>query len=191
MANPIHSIKDSGIPKVSRDDFLLKAKSGDLVFCSGNVWISRKIESETNSIFSHVLQLNNDNNYWLALESTFEHGTGVARFGDYLYDYPGEIVLTRRPRLTDLEIIAVRQKFYEIIDTPYNWRTEVGMACHNILKVLPVINPKNEYYCSASQWYASQAASPPLQRPSELYLPTPEDNWEDPTVEPICYFSLS
>jgi hypothetical protein len=50
---------------------------------------------------------------------------------------------------------------------------------------LPLIEPKKELYCSGLQYAMSLATPYPLQRSSANY-PTPEDNWTDPTVTPVC-----
>jgi hypothetical protein len=188
MAQHIDTVASSSIPKVSQAEFMSAARPGDLVFCSGADGISIPIEKETGSPFSHVLQLwpPEDCDLWLTLESTIEHGVHVGKWNEYFPGYNGDMVLCRRPSLSAQDIISIRDRFLTILDDGYNWKTEVGIAAHNLLKFLPVDNPKAEYYCSGAQYVASLAVAPGLQRPSELWLPTPEDNFTDPSVEAVC-----
>lgn len=188
MAQHIDDVVTADIPKVSKRDFWFELRSGDLIFCQGKEAISVAIESQTKSPFSHVLQtwLPPDLNKWLTLESTFEHGVHVGKLSDYIDSYSGHLVLCRRPKLTLDDIREIQRKFLTILDDGYNWRSEVGIAAHKLLDCLPVIEPKGEYYCSGAQYFASMAVAPALKRPSPLWLPTPEDNYTDPSVEAVC-----
>lgn len=188
MAAHIDSVAGSSIQKVTKDEFYHLARSGDLVFCQGAEVISHVIESETQSPFSHVLQLwlPEDSDEWLTLESTIQHGVHVGKFSEYIDKYNGDLVLTGRTELTELQKRAIRNKFLSILDDGYDWLSEVGQAAHKLLACVPVDVPKAEYYCSGSQWYASTAIMPSLQRPNPLWFPTPEDNWTDSSIEPVC-----
>ncbi len=187
MARHIDTVAGSPIPKVSRAEFWAAIRNGDLIFCSGAAGISVPIEKETGSPFSHVLQarLPPDLMTPLALQSTIERGVAVGLLSEY-DKYQGDLVLCRRPALNGAEILAIQERFLAILDDGYNWQTEVGIAAHKLLKFLPVPNPKHEYYCSGSQFYASLAVPPGLQQPNKLWLPTPEDNYTDPSVEAVC-----
>lgn len=190
MAIHIQSVTGSSIPKVDKDQFYSTCRTGDLVFCSGQADISKTIEKETNSPFSHVLQLwlPSGATEWLTLESTINHGVHVGRFTEYIDKYDGNLVLTRRENLSAEAIIAIRNKFFTILDDQYDWKTEVGIVAHKLLAAVKVPNPKKEYYCSGAQQFASTAWLPVLQNPNPLWMATPEDNWTDPTVTPICAF---
>lgn len=187
MAQHIESVAGSSIPKGSALTFLSQARNGDLVFCSGSADVSHAIEGETKSPFSHVLQLWLPAGFseWLTLESTIEKGVHVGQFSEYVGGYDGDLVLCRRPSINSQGVNAIQSKFMTILDDNYDWRSEVSQAVRKLLSWLPVIQPKAEYYCSGSQWYASTAWSPALKRPSQLYLPTPEDNFTDSSVEAI------
>jgi hypothetical protein len=187
MAQHIESVGSSSISKVSAAEFWGSIRNGDFIFCSGADGISLPIEKETNSPFSHVLQarIPQDLKTPLALQSTIQKGVAANLLSEY-EDYDGDLVLCRRPALTDAEVLLIQERFLIILDDAYNWKTEVGIVARNLLKCLPVDNPKNEYYCSGAQYYASLAVAPGLQRPSPLWYPTPEDNYTDPSVMPIC-----
>lgn len=187
MATHINSVATSGLPLVSSAEFWSQVRNADLIFCSGADGISVPIEKETGSPFSHVFQvwIPPDLKTPLVMQSTIQHGVAINLLSDY-WKYDGDLVLTRRERLTEAEIVAIQQRFLTIVDDGYNWKTEVGIAAHKLLGFLPVPSPKSEYYCSGSQFFASQAAPPPLQQPNPLWLPTPEDNYTDPSVVAIC-----
>jgi hypothetical protein len=187
MAEHIDSVASSAIPSVSKDEFYRMARSGDLVFCSGKERISKVIESETRSVFSHVMQLwlPTDAKVWLTLESTIGRGVHVGLFSGYTDKYDGDLVLARRPELGAGAIATIRNKMLRVIGDAYDWKQEVTIAGHKICKEIPIEIPRNEYFCSGYQYYGSLAVSPPLQRPS-VNFPTPEDNWTDPSVVPVC-----
>ena len=189
MAQHIDDVAASSIPKASKRDFSMELRTGDLILCQGRLAISIEIEQQTKSPFSHVLQawLPPDLNQWLSLESTFQRGVHTGRVADYIDGYPGHLVLCRRPSLVLDEIRAVQRKFMTVLDSGYNWQTEVGIVAHKLLAVLPVPEPKGEYYCSGVQYFASTAIpEKALKRPSPLWLPTPEDNFTDDSVEAVC-----
>lgn len=186
MAEHIDSVAASSIPKVDKARFYEMVRSGDLVFCSGDYRISGLIRDETESPFSHVLQLwlPHDSDVWLTLESTAAHGVHVGELSEYTDKYNGDLVLTRRT-LTGEAIRRIRERILGVLDDRYDWIQEVSIAGHNLIKALPVVVPRKEYFCSGLQYYGSLAALPALQRPGEGY-PTPEDNWTDPSVAPVC-----
>jgi hypothetical protein len=187
MAQHIDSVVASLIPKVSPGEFLYRAQSGDLVFCSGADGISVPIEKETKSPFSHVFRLWKPAgvSVFLVQQSTIQRGVGVDPISQYV-DYNGDLVLCRREVLTDADNEAITNRFLSILDDKYDWVTEVGIAAHKLLACMPVLDPKNEYYCSGAQTYASQAANPALRWLDKKYMPTPEENFTDPTVVPLC-----
>jgi hypothetical protein len=187
MAAHISSAGASGIGAVSKSEFYGKVRSGDLVFCCGRADVSKAIEELTHSPFSHVLMawLPPDSDTWLTIESTLQHGVHVGRLADYVDRYDGDLVLARRPVLSEGEIRKAREAGLEVLDDAYDWRQEVSVVGHRLLKCVPVEIPKREYYCSGLLYWMSLATKYPLQRPEENY-PTPEDVWEDPTVVAVC-----
>jgi hypothetical protein len=134
------------------------------------------------------LWLPQDAEVWLTLESTSEQGVHVGRFGNYVDGYKGSLVLARRPVLTPTDIINIRRNLLSVVGDAYDWKQEVYIAVHNIDKDAPIVIPPNEYYCSGYQYFGSLAANPALQRPG-VNFPTPEDNWTDASVVPICTYT--
>lgn len=187
MACHIESVESSGLEFVGRSEFNGRVRSGDLVFCCGRAEISKAIERLTGSPFSHVLMvwLPPDADAWLTIESTVHHGVHVGQLTAYLENYDGDLVLARRPILTDGEMRKARDAGLRVLDDAYDWKQEVSVVGHRMLKLIPVDIPKGEYYCSGLQYLMSLATGHPLQRPG-LNYPTPEDIWTDPTVVPVC-----
>jgi hypothetical protein len=187
MATHIASVAGSDIESVQEVEFYARARSGDLVFCCGRADISRAIESVTHSPFSHVLMtwLPPDADAWLTIESTFHHGVHVGQLADYVDGYDGDLVLARRPVLTEDAIRKARDAGLRVLDDGYDWKQEVSIVGHRLLKSIPVEIPKKEYFCSGLQYFMSLATRYPLRRPGPNY-PTPEDIWCDSTVTPVC-----
>jgi len=124
----------------------------------------------------------------LVLESTIEHGVSVEDAGYYLNLSDGPVVLARRPALTLDMYRAIRNRMLAVLGEQYDWKQEVEEAISRFpfLHSLPVRPTTNEEYCSGYQWYGSLAVPQfALQHP-ETCSPTPEDNWTDPSVVPVC-----
>lgn len=188
MARHIQSVRGSGVAAVSRGELYGRIRPGDLVFCSGRAAISCCIEGLTESPWSHVLMVWLAGPWcsqWLTLEATCEKGVHVGLLGDYVSGYDGDLAVARRPVLSVSAIEAEVNRGLSLLDDGYDWRQEVSIAARRLMTDLPLIEPKKELYCSGLQYAMSLATAYPLQRPAESY-PTPEDNWTDPTVEPVC-----
>lgn len=187
MAEHIHSIKDCTLPKVSKEVFYSKLQGGDLIFCSGRASISKGIEFVTSSPFSHVLMTWTTGyaGQWLTLESTIDKGVHVGLLSDYVDGYNGDLVLARRPLLSLTDIMQEVKAGLTALDDTYDWRQEVSIVGHKLIKALPIVEPKKEYYCSGLQYFMSLATKYPLKKPGPNY-PTPEDNYTDSTVQGIC-----
>jgi len=187
MATHIASAASAAIEHVSKKDFYNTVRSGDLLFCCGRAKISKAIEDVTHSPFSHVLMtwLPPDADRWLTIESTFHHGVHIGQLSTYVDNYDGDLVLARRPVLTDEELRQARDAGLQVLDDGYDWRQEVSMVGHRLIQKMPVQFPQNEYFCSGLQYWMSLVTSHPLRRPG-LNYPTPEDIWTDPTVVAVC-----
>jgi hypothetical protein len=189
MAAHISSVSASEIELVTEAEFYRSVRSGDLLFCCGRADISRAIEDLTNSPFSHVLMtwLPPDADAWLTIESTFQRGVHVGQLSAYVDGYEGELVLARRPVLTEVELRKARDAGLRVLNDAYDWKQELSIAGHRLLECIPVEIPEKAYYCSGLQYWMSLATRHPLQRPG-LNYPTPEDVWADPTVVPVCAY---
>jgi len=188
MAKHIQSVRGSGVTAASRGELYGRIRPGDLIFCSGRVAISRCIEGLTDSPWSHVLMAWVAGPWcsqWLTLEATYEKGVHVGLLADYVNGYDGDLAVARRPVLSLQEVEGEINCGLSLLDDGYDWRQEVSVAARKMVATLPLILPKKELYCSGLQYVMSLATRYPLQRPAENY-PTPEDNWTDPTVEPVC-----
>jgi len=188
MAKHVQSVRGSGIAAVSRGELYQRIRPGDLVFCSGRAAISSCIEGLTASPWSHVLMAWLAGPWcsqWLTLEATFEKGVHVGLLSDYVDGYDGDLAVARRPALELAMIEAEVNRGLSLLDDGYDWRQEVSIAARKLVAGLPLLKPEKELYCSGLQYAMGLATPYPLQRPAENY-PTPEDNWTDATVEPVC-----
>ncbi|MHB1937431.1 MAG: hypothetical protein ACYCOR_12710 [Acidobacteriaceae bacterium] len=187
MAAHIDSIAGSTIPKVDKSEFYDAIRWGDMLFCAGREPVSRAIEDVTHSPFSHVLccWLPAHAGQWLTLEATLQRGVHVGRLSDYVDAYDGDLVLARRAGVGDRQKYAELNAGFNLLEDGYDWKQEVTTVGHKLLKFLPVVQPKGEYYCSGLMYAMSLASRHPFQHPGPE-LPTPEDLWVDPTVIPIC-----
>jgi hypothetical protein len=187
MAEHISSVAQSKLLQVTKDELYAQIRPGDLFFCSGRANISYAIEDATKSPFSHVLKAWVPGSWakqWLTLEATIDRGVHVGVLADYVDNYDGDLVLARRT-LSEAEILAEVNAGLALLDDKYDWAQEVSIVGHKLIHKLPVVHPKAQLYCSGLQYVMSLASSEPLQRPAENY-PTPEDNWTDPSVTPVC-----
>lgn len=187
MAEHIQSVAGSAIPKVTKGEFYQRILPGDLLFCWGSARISRVIEDLSGGP-SHVAQVWLPGDWcgqWLVQEATFQHGVGDGLLADYVDRYPGDLVLARRSCLTQAMIRAELDRGFTLFDDRYDWLQEVSIAARKLIHALPLLQPKNELYCSGFQFAKSLATPFPLKRPLAS-MPTPEDNWTDPTVDPVC-----
>ena len=187
MAIHIESVKSSGIQQVDKHDFYERLQWGDLIFCCGRAAISEEIETITRSPFSHVLMawLPDGATQWLTLESTFHRGVHVGKLSDYVNGYDGDLVMARRQVLTNTEKLSALNVGLNVLEDAYDWKQEVTIVAHRLIRALPIERPKREFYCSGLQYFMSLATEHPLRRPAANY-PTPEDLWVDSTVIPIC-----
>ena len=188
MAAHIRSVAESGISAVTKGELYEQIRPGDLLFCSGRETISRAIEDATASPWSHVLMLWIAGPWcrqWLTLEATFSKGVHVGVLADYVDHYDGDLVVANRPALSPEMIRAEVDCGLSLLDDSYDWQQEVSIAARKLIKSLPLIEPKKELYCSGLQYAMSLVTPYPLQRSSANY-PTPEDNWTDTTVIPVC-----
>lgn len=187
MADHIQSIRSSGILTVTKAEFYDQLRFGDMILCQGKYVESELIEGCTRSPFSHILMvwLPAGATQWLTLESTASKGVHVGRLCDYVDLYDGDLLLVRRSILTDADKLAELNAGFALLDDTYDWQQEVTTVAHKLLHLLPVDKPQREYYCSGLMYAISLATPHPLQMPGPC-LPTPEDNYTDPTVAPVC-----
>jgi hypothetical protein len=191
MATHIDSVRGSAIPKVDKATLYSMCKGGDLVFCWGSARISKAIEAVAGGP-SHVLMIWTPwpGAPWMTLEATFpsatesKSGVHLGLFSDYVDGYDGDLVLCRRPGLTQQQILDELNVGFTLLDDNYDWQEEVSIAARKLIPFAPVIKPKNELYCSGLQ-----EAIAVNTIPFKTYGPdwnTPEQDFIDPSVETVC-----
>lgn len=192
MATHITSIKNSTIPRVTKEQFYGELRGGDLVFCQGNYAISKGIEVITGSPFSHVFMswLPEGADQWLTMESTSDKGVHIGRLTDYLDSYDGDVVIGRLTGFGLTDTIQALNAGFKVLEEAYDFAQEGSIVARKLCSKLPLIKPTKEYYCSGLMWLITQATKFPLQQ-TGANLPTPEDNWTDPKVVPVCAYVKS
>lgn len=190
MATHIDSVRSSALPKVDKAALYAMCQGGDHVLCSGRNAIQAGIEGVCDSPFSHELMLWMPPwaTQWLTLESTAEKGVHVGRFSDYVDSYGGDLVLCRRPALTETQIFAQLNLGFALLDDNYDFIEEASMAVRkwSLFSKLPTIKPKDELFCSALMQAISVTTLP-----YATYGPdwnTPEQNYIDASVDALCAF---
>lgn len=187
MAPHIDNVRSSSIPAVDKQTLYSQCRGGDLVFCWGAEPISKAIECVAGGP-SHVLMIWVPpwSTQWLTLESTAQRGVHVGKFEDYVDGYNGDLVLCRRPSLTQPQIFEQLNIGFSLLDDRYDFIEEASIAVRKlgILSKLPAIKPKNQLYCSGLIQAISVSTVP-----YKTYGPdwnTPEQNFIDPSVETVC-----
>jgi hypothetical protein len=189
MATHIKSVAGSELPKVSKADLYSTLLVGDLVFCSGQADISKGIEGVTSSPFSHVLKVWlpwPTCPEWLTLESTDDKGVHVGRFGDYVDTYDGNLVLARRPALTQAQILQELNTGFALLDDKYDFIEEGSMAVRKLklFSKLPDIKPAKELFCSGLQQAIAENTIP--YKTYDADWNTPEQIYIDPSVAALA-----
>ena len=186
MAEHIVSVASSLIPKVSPAEFITEAVPGRVLFCEGSYGISKAIEDFTHSPWSHVATV-----MWLpfgvwgVMEATAKHGVHAGLLDYYVNTYKGSLVLAQTPELSRDDFRALLATQYNLIDDEYDFAQEAEMVAHKLLPFFPVGPTKNEYFCSGLYCRGRAATQHPLQW-TEKAMPSPEQVWLDPSIEPVC-----
>lgn len=188
MAQHIDNVADSPIQKVTKAQFYALCRPGDIVACSGQGKISRAIEGQTDSPFSHVLQMFSLPwvPFWLQQESIFGRGCRVGVLSDYVDGYDGDLVLCRRPALTIEQIETELTVGFELLDDTYDWTEEVSMAARKLIRLLPPIRPEKQLYCSGYLQAKALQTIPYRVPPGDPDWLTPEQIFTDPSVTAVC-----
>lgn len=190
MAQHIQTIASSSIPKGSKADFYAAIQFGDIIFCQGNYDISKAIQVATRSCLSHVLVswLPPNADCWLTAESTADKGVHVGLISDYVDKYNGDIVICRATGLTDVDHYKMMNQFYSVLECAYNATEEVSTLMHKLTMVLPIVQPKKEYYCSQLVKFMRQPTVAPCGVGIDGVNYTPEDAWLDSAIYPVLAY---
>lgn len=187
MAQHIDSVASSSIACVTKDEFLARCLNGMAILCSGQYDISKGIEKFTGSPWSHVATLIwiEPAQAWGVLEATKGHGVHIGHLDHYLDTYNGDIVLTDVPELTIADKLTMLETQFALIDDGYDTEQEVSMVAHKLIKLFPVIEGKNELFCSGLYEVGRAKTSKPLlwRGPG---MASPEQVWTDPSIVPVC-----
>lgn len=149
----------------SFEEFRGNLKSGDILFCSGESYISKLIKDATKSKYSHVamlLQLTKTGQ-WLVLESVESKGVRCVTLKEgYLENYngsgkpyPGHLYVARHKQVQEKEenIPSVYHKAFSLLGDEYDEERIISIAARIILKQAGIkasgkLLPSNTFICS-------------------------------------------
>ena len=187
MAQHIDNVALSQLPRLEKDEFYASIYGGDLLFCAAASGIGKVIEEETHSPFSHVGMCWTTPwlAEWMFLEAVFPQGVRLSKLADYIDGYDGDLVLARRPTLTQAQIETELSTGFYLVGEAYDWIEEVSIAVRKIklFSWLPDIKPSKEKYCSALI-QADALKTIPYKVPGPDWA-TPEQIYTDPSVEAV------
>lgn len=185
MAQHIDNVAGSSIRKVTKAQLYAACRPGDLVFCWGRGVISDGIEKVTRGP-SHVLQIWTTSwaQQWLTFEATVDANVHYGRFSDYTDGYNGDIVLCRRPILTEAQIERQMRHSVKLLGEKYDAIEFASLIVRKVWHRAPLIQPARELYCSAAM-QAISFDTVPFHAPQQSWN-TPEDDFTDPTVAAVC-----
>lgn len=161
-------------------------QDGDLGFCAGDAPISRIIERDTDSPWSHVLMLFHENDEIRTLESTFTEGVHVGNAGHYLQLSDGPFVVARLKGLTQGEALSFLGRGFHLIGRGYEVDEEIAMALHRLCKLVPVHPEYKELFCSGLIQDILRNSRYAVSNDADGGNATPEDVWRLPFLEPVC-----
>lgn len=188
MAEHINTVASSPLPKATKEQFYASLQGGDLIFCSAKGGLGEIVEDETKSCLSHVGMCWTTPwlTEWMFLESVFPQGVRLSKLSHYIDQYNGDLILARRPALTNAQIQTELNTGFYLVGEAYDWIEEVSIAVRRIkmFSWLPDIKPKHELYCSALM-QMDALKTIPYQTYGKDWN-TPEQIYTDPSVEAIC-----
>jgi Permuted papain-like amidase enzyme, YaeF/YiiX, C92 family len=187
VAEHIDSVASSQLPRLAKDEFYSSIHGGDLLFCAALSGIGKLIEGETHSSFSHVGMCWTAPwlTEWMFLEAVFPQGVRLSKLADYIDGYNGDLVLARRPALTQAQIETELNTGFYLVGEAYDWIEEVSIAVRKIklFSWLPDLKPSKEKYCSAL--IQADALETIPYRVTGPDWATPEQIYTDPSVEAV------
>ncbi len=167
-------------------------KSGDLVFTSGNYFISQAIRKVTNSPWSHVgiVFYLNDIDRVLLLESVESSGVRFAPLSKYVGDYKngepydGIIAVARHRSMSDLALTTMAKFGISELTRPYD-KDEVGKILSRLILGKGKWESDREYICSELVYECYKKAGIALNH-NPLGFVSPADIWQDAAVELVA-----
>ena len=166
-------------------------RSGDLLFASGNYWVSRAIQKVTESPWSHVGIVFNlvDLDRVLLLESVESVGVRFAPLSKYLYDYKdgkpyrGELALARVAGVDAGTVTALTKHGIDELTRPYD-ANEIAKILARVAMGQGRHKRDREYICSELVHACFKEAGTELNKDRRGFI-SPDNIWRDERVELI------
>ena len=132
----------------------IQFQDGDLLFCSGNHWISKIIKDGSNSQFSHVGIIYIWHNTAMLIEAVETDGVRIIPLSQYTRNYEnssmaydGELYHARMPDLLPLHFNIVLEKALTLINKRFD-SDGVAKAISRFYLGFGRDNDDDEYFCS-------------------------------------------
>ena len=189
MANSISKEELEDLEVTNYNDIRDTLESGDLLFASGNYWVSKAIRKVTESPWSHVGIIFNVRSLdrVLLLESVEDMGVRFAPLSKYIKDYDGgkpyrgEVVVARAGGInTDIMNDLARHGIDELT-MPYD-KDEVAKILARVAMGRGKWKKDREYICSELVYECFDRAGKTFELDKRGFI-SPENIWQDSSVE--------
>jgi len=169
-------------------DVRLRLRSGDLLFASGDYFVSKAIQKLTGSPWSHVgiLFRVDSIDRVLLLESVEDMGVRFAPVSKYIHDYEdgspyrGAIVVARSAAVSKDILVKLAQFGTDELTRPYD-RDEIAKIVARIAIGRGRAKRDREYICSELVFECFRAAGYDFAYNAKGFV-SPEDIWVDSEV---------
>lgn len=188
MAAHIENKDIKALPVLPYLDLRAKLKSGDILFASGDYWVSKAIQKVTESPWSHVgivFRLDSIDRV-LLLESVEDMGVRFAPLSKYLDDYEdgkpykGRVVLARCKDVNSSTVEGIAAFGIDELTQPYD-KDEIAKILARITLGIGKKEKDREYICSELVRECFSRAGKEFEFNSKGFI-SPEDVWLDEKV---------
>jgi hypothetical protein len=189
-------LKPMYIPTQSYQTARQKIKSGDILLCSGSYLISKMIQKETNSKWSHVGLVRYDEviDRAMVYESVEDRGVQIVPLSQYLDDYDhegkpydGQLLIARHTELQSENTGIMFSKASDYLGAQYGIKELFEIAYRLIFPYSNDIDTDN-FVSSEYVHMCFKAAGIEIEHRGS-YI-TPNDFFSDPCVRPLFYIHI-
>ena len=188
MAEKITQSEIKKLPLTDYEDIRSKLKSGDLLFTSGNYWVSKAIRKLTDSPWSHVgiVFKMEKLNRLLLLESVEDMGVRFAPLSKYIIDYEkgkpykGNAVLARCSGIDKNKVNSIADFGIGELTRPYD-KDEIAKIVARIALGKGRKERDREYICSELVYECFARAGTDFTFNPKGFI-SPQDIWVDEKI---------
>jgi hypothetical protein len=187
MATHIADVVSSGLPLLTKEEFVAQIKDGDMLFLGGDYLISHLIEKRTGSPWSHVGMLFTEQNTKavLCLEAVHEAGIRIGSLDHYMNHYKGTAILARIPTASYEQFKKALNVGILKLDGGYDTNQLLQIGAQAVLPFVKPTSSDDSAFCSGLMEIVWTAAGVQLNHNAHGNL-SPEELWNQPLVVGIC-----